>query len=97
MGMGSFPAKSAVEIGKKLPKLPKLPDFVKQLNIFVATGGEIEFYSIYECDDDKAHEAMIAIVKRYSGYFGVEGFKFDVKPLMTVREALPLVGLAAPD
>ena len=97
MGMGSFPAKKSVEIGKALPKLPKLPDFVKQINIFVATGGEIEFYSLYECDDDKAHEAMIAIVKRYTGYFDVEGLKFEVKPLLTVREALPLIGLAAPD
>ena len=97
IGIVSFPPSKSVEIGKALPNLPKLPPFVKQINIFVSSGGEIVAYGLYECDDDKAHEGMIAITKRYTGYFNVEGFKFEVKPVMTVREALPLIGLAAPD
>ncbi len=89
----TFPPHKAAEIGKAFPNLPKLPDFVKQLFIFVASSGDIKSYSLYEVPDDKAHEGYVAIGKRITGYFGIEGFKYLVEPLLTVKEALALIGL----
>lgn len=99
MSVSVFPAHRSTEIGKTLPKLPKLPDFVKQKDIYVTAtndNGEIKAYGLYECPDDKAHEGLIGITKRLTGYFVVEDFKFKIEPLFTLREALPLIGLAAP-
>lgn len=93
LGLVSFPPHKATEVGNTLPKLPKLPDFVKQLYIFATTGGDIKAYSLYEAPDDKAHEAYVAIAKRYTGYFGIEGYKVTIEPLLTAKEALALLGL----
>ncbi|MHA2429729.1 MAG: hypothetical protein ACXACC_01730 [Promethearchaeota archaeon] len=90
-----YPTESAQDIGKKFTSgaLPKLPDFVKQLYIFVATAGDIKTYSLYEVPDDKKHEGFKAINNRYAGYFGIKGFKYTLEPLLTSREALPMIGL----
>lgn len=99
MSVGSYPAHKATELGKILPKLSKLPDFIKQKDLYITASndnGEIKAYGLYECPDDKAHEAFIGITKRLTGYFVVEGFKFKIEPLLTVKEALPLIGLTPP-
>ena len=96
MSVASFPGEQAEKAGKALPNLPKLPDFVKPPQIFVTLSndnGEVKAYGLYEVDDDKAHEGLVAISKRLTGYFGVEGMKYKIEPLMTVREALALLGL----
>ena len=92
----TFPGEKSEEIGKALPKLPKVPDFVKILHLLVTVSddkGEVKGYGLYEVDDDKAHEGYVAISKRLTGYFGVEGVKFKIEHLMTTREALALLGL----
>jgi len=88
-----IPPHKATEVGKTFPNLPKLPDFVKTLFIFVVPSRDIKSYSLYEVPDDKAHEGYLAITKRITGYFGIEGFKFTVEPLMTIKESLALIGL----
>jgi hypothetical protein len=92
----TFPGEKSEEAGKALPKLPKLPDFVKPPQIYVTLSndnGKIKAYGIYEVDDNKAHEGLVAISKRLTGYFGIEGMEYKIEPLMTVREALSLLGL----
>ncbi len=54
---------------------------------------DIKGYALYEVPDDKAHEGYVAITKRSTGYFGIEGYKFTVEPLLTAKEALALIGL----
>ena len=96
MSIITFPGDKSEEAGKALPNLPKLPDYVKPPQIFVTISndtGEIKAYGLYEVDDDKAHEGYVAISKRFTGYFGIEGLKFKLEPLMSVREALALLGL----
>jgi len=92
----TFPGDKSEEVGKALPKLPKLPDFVKPPQLFItlsSDNGEIKAYGLYEVDDDKAHEGYVAISKRITGYFGIEGMKYKIEQLMTVKEALALLGL----
>ncbi|MFX0059382.1 MAG: hypothetical protein ACFE85_03130 [Candidatus Hodarchaeota archaeon] len=92
-----FPGEKAEEIGKILPKLPKLPDYVKPPQIYATVSndnGLIKAYGIYEVDDDKSHEGYVAIAKRLTGYFEVEGVHYKIEPLMTLREALAIIGLA---
>ena len=95
MVTASFPTEKSEDVGKKLTSgtLPKLPDFVKQLYILVGTAGEVKVYTLYEVPNDKMHESMIAISTRYAGYFGIDGFKYTLEPVLTAKEALPMIGL----
>lgn len=92
LGTSTFPPHKAAEVGKTFPNLPKLPDFVKTLFIFIVPSSDIKSYGLYEVPDDKAHEGYVAISKRITGYFGIEGYKFTLEPLLTVKEALALLG-----
>ena len=92
----SFPGDKSEEIGKLLPKLPKLPDFVKPPQLFTTVSndnGRIKAYGLYEVEDGKSHEGYVAIAKRLTGYFDVEGMDYKIEPLMSIREALTLLGL----
>ena len=93
LATGTYPPNKAAEIGKAFQNVPKLPDFVKTLFIFIVPSSDIKSYGLYEVPDDKAHEGYIAITKRITGYFGIEGYKFTIEPLLTTKEALALIGL----
>jgi hypothetical protein len=88
-----FPPNKAVEVGKTFTsvKLAELPDFVKNVSIFVVSEGDIKTYALYECDDEKTHEGYKAIVERYTGYFEIPGFKYKIEHLLAIDEALPLL------
>jgi len=75
-------------------KLPKLPDFVKRVNTFIAVDDNILSFSIYEVPDEKMFEGYKSLSKRLTGYFDVPGIEFKLYPLLEVKDALSLVGLA---
>ena len=75
-------------------KLPKLPDFVKRVNTFIAVDDNILSFSIYEVPDERMFEGYKALSERLTGYFEVPGIEFKLYPLLEVKDALRLVGLA---
>lgn len=91
---GEFPPHKASETGKTFLKLPKLPDFVKTLYVFLSAGGKTTFYSLYEVPDEKYFEGIKAIIQRYTGYREIEGYEYKLVPLLEAKDALPMIGLA---
>jgi hypothetical protein len=91
----TYPPSKAQEVGQAFVsgKAPDLPDFVNRIQIFVVMDAELKTYSIYEVEDAKSHEGLVAITKRFTGYFDIEGSRFKIEPLLTINEALPLIGL----
>ena len=95
----SYPGHRADEIGQMFvgQKVPEVADFVKRIDIWVSTVGtaerEYKIYALYEAPDDKLYEALKSIATRYAGYRGVEGFRYQIETLLTVQEALPMIGL----
>jgi hypothetical protein len=91
----TYPPIKAKEVGEAFlsGQAPKLPKFVKQEKVFVVLDEEIKNYVIYEVEDQKTHEGLMAIANRFTGYFPIEGSKFKIEHLLTTREALPLIGL----
>ena len=92
----TWPTKSAVEIGKvsveSLAKAP--PPYVKRLGLYVTTGGDgIKAYTLYEVEKGHVDEGYKGLMKVFVPFFTIEGYKFTVEPLLSVEEALPLVGL----
>ena len=88
-----FPPHKSKEIGQVFGKLPKVPDYVKIVNILVTQSENIKVYALYEVEEDKYYDGIKAIGQRYVPYHEVEGFKYAIEPVLTVREALALIGL----
>lgn len=92
--IGSFPQHEATEVGNTFLKLPKLPDFVRTIYVFLSAEGKTTFYSLYEVPDDKYFEGIKAIIKRYTGYREIEGYEYKLIPLLESKDALAMIGLA---
>jgi hypothetical protein len=70
-----------------------LPSFMKRLHVLTTAKGEvgIDTFGIYEVDDNRVKEAMIEFTKYFVNFYGIEGFKYEIEPMLTVQEAIPLV------
>lgn len=95
MVTGRFPLSKAVEIGKLFTtrKLPEVADFVKRINIFIIADEEVKTYTLYEMPNDKLHDGIVSIGHRYAGFREIENFKYKIETLMTMKDALPMIGL----
>ena len=92
--MGSFPAHVGMEVGKTFLKLEKLPDYVKTEHVFNAAAGDSTFFTIYKIEDEsKYFDGIKAIVKRFSGYMDIVGYKYTLYPVLEAKDALSMVGL----
>lgn len=90
-----YPFHKAEEMGQAFigKKVPEVADFVKRINIWVVSDFDVKIYALYECPNEKMYDALKSISTRYAGYRIIEGFKFKLEPLLTVQEALPMIGL----
>ena len=95
MVTSTFPPYKSEEVGKLFTSnsLPKTADFVKRINIFVLADGITKIYALYEVPNEKLFDGMVSIATRYAGYRAVEGFEYKIENLLTITEALPMVGL----
>ena len=95
MVTSTFPPHKSEEVGKIFTTnvLPKTADFVKRINIFVLADEKTKVYALYEIPNDKLFDGMVSIATRYAGYRAVEDFEYKIETLMTIREALPMIGL----
>ena len=92
----TWPTKSSAEAGKiaveGLAKAP--PPYVKTLGIYIAAGGDgMKAYNLYAVEKGHVDEGYKELMKVFVPYFSIEGYKLTVEPLLSVEEALPLVGL----
>ena len=78
----------------KILKLEKLPEYLKIEHVFNASSGDTTFFTIFKIEDDsKYFDALKAIVKRFSTYMDVVGYKYTLYPVLEARDALSMVGL----
>jgi hypothetical protein len=49
--------------------------------------------ALWELENAKLAEAMDFIGNYYATFFGVPGFKYEVKPFFHVEEALKMIGM----
>jgi len=92
----TYPTKSIAEAGKvaveAYTKAP--PPHVKTLGLYIAPGGDgVKSYALYEIEKGHVDEGYKGLLKVYVPFFNIEGWKFAVEPVLSVEEALPLVGL----
>lgn len=92
----TWPTKSSGEVGKvAVGNLAKAsPPHVKRLGLYLTPGGDgMKAYVLYEIEKGHIDEGFKEVTKRHVPYFGIEGWRYTIEPLLSVEEALPLVGL----
>lgn len=90
-----YPPESTKEIAKRYLKAPTLPDFLIKRGPYVSSSMTDGMNSItfYELDDARFAEGIKAIQDSLSIYFGVPGYKYDLKPYFELEEGLEILGL----
>jgi len=92
----TWPTKSSGEVGKvAVENLAKAsPPHVKSLGLYLTPGGDgMKAYVLYEIEKGHIDEGFKEVTKRHVPYFSIEGWRYTIEPLLSVEEALPLVGL----
>ena len=73
------------------------PDFVERVSWFSKWGGEgIEGNTLYEIDDSKAVEGIREITARLINFSSVDGVKIETSFVMSVEDALAVIGKELP-
>ncbi len=72
----------------------ELPPFLKRLNVLGDSRMDkgMKVLSIYEAEDTKIKESIIELTKMYVQFNGIEGFRYEIEPMLTVRDALAVLG-----
>lgn len=92
----TFPLKSAKEVGDKFLEIYKrqFPDYVKPPVYYLRYGGPgVKEFIVYDIDDDHYAEGIAEIANYYVDYFGIEGVRVKVDPIMPIQQALAMIGL----
>ncbi len=94
MTIGSYAPtilKALVEIYPSKNK-PPYPDFLKKIHNWGTppVDGKYRTIAIYECPEEKLYQALLAISKRYNFYAQVEGYSFEILPLISEADGLKI-------
>lgn len=94
MTIGLYPPPKLKQlVDKYLQKdKPDYPDFLKKIYNWGTppVDGKYRTITIYECPEDKLHDALLALTKRYKFYAQIEGYTFEILPLMSEAEAMKI-------
>ena len=90
-----YPPESTKEIAKRYLMAPVLPEFLNKKGPYVSASKKDGMNSItyYELDNDRLAEGLKAIGESLAIYFGVPGYKYDIKPYFELEEGLAILGL----
>jgi hypothetical protein len=91
----SYPPESAEDIAKRFLKAPELPDFMTKKGPYINStlNDGITTLSVYELDKSKMGEGYEFVGNYLAIFFGVPGFKYEVKPFLDVAEGLKMIGM----
>lgn len=91
----SYPPESTKEIAKRYLKAPVLPDFLTKKGPYVSADrdGGMNSITYYELENDRLAEGLKVIGESLAIYFGVPGYKYDLRPYFELEEGLDILGL----
>ena len=90
------PDKSIVAAEKFIEVTAKeLSPFLKRLQVLGDSRMDkgMKVLSIYEADDARIKESIIELTKMYVQFNGIEGFRYEIEPMLTVKESLAVLGM----
>ena len=90
------PDKSIIAAEKFIEVTAKeLPPFLKRLQVLGDSRMDkgMKVLSIYETEDARIKESIIELTKMFAQFNGIEGFRYEIEPMLTVKEALCVLGM----
>ena len=90
------PDKSIVAAEKFIEVTAKeLPPFLQRLQVLGDSRMDkgMKVLSIYETEDARIKESIIELTKMFAQFNGIEGFRYEIEPMLTVKEALAVLGM----
>lgn len=91
----TYPPESTREIANRYLKAPALPDWITKKGPYISADKESGMHSItyYELENHRLAEGLQAVGESLSIYFGVPGYKYEIKPYFELEEGLNILGL----
>jgi len=95
-----WPNDKADEIGKTFLKIAgtlKICKRVSESPFFITDEyGGSKSYNLFEVEEGKLFEALKELNKYVVNYRHIPGFRFKIEPVMSAKDALPMIGLQTP-
>lgn len=91
----TYPPESTREIANRYLKAPTLPDYITKKGPYIAADKETGMHSItyYELENHRLADGLQAVAESLSVYFGVPGYKYEIKTYFELEEGLSILGL----
>ena len=96
MAVSRWPLSSSEQVGKVSVELLKKPqqDYYKRVGPYVIPTAEgVKSYMLYDVEEGREGEAYKYLGDTFMSFRVVEGYSFVIEPVLTVEEALAMVGL----
>ena len=90
----SYPTESATEMAKRFLEAPQMPDYIVRKGPYVTANTQegIHVMMISELDKSRLAEGLDFSASYMTHFYGVPGFKYEIKPNFEVEEALKILG-----
>ena len=88
-------AEKYIEVMQKIPDDPSIGEPLVTVGVNSGKDG-IEAIAISNVKKGKYEEAMNLALRRMVMFHGIEGYRYEIKTLLTGEEAMPLIGLKMP-
>ena len=91
----TYPPEAAQDMAKRFLEAPQLPDFMTRKGPFISANlsNGIFTTSLYELDNSKLAEGMVFLGNYLTAFFGIPGYKYEIKTFFEVEEALKMIGM----
>jgi hypothetical protein len=102
LSITTFPNIKSKEVGQAFLKYWKeVPAWIKGVGktpyLRATINDGIRSYALYEVEDSKLAEAQRALIDYHTKMsLDIDGYRYELRPVLSAEEALPIVGLAPP-
>ena len=90
-----YPPDKTPDIAKQYLKQPREIPFVTKWRAFNAAGGlkGMKQYHLIYTERGKAEEAMGEVIKYFTPFLNIEGFRYLAEPLIGISDSYALLGM----
>ena len=92
-----YPPDKSIIVAEKFTEVnaKPLPPFLQCLHVLGDSRMDkgMKVLSVYEVEDTKIKDGIIELTKMYVQFNNIEGFRYEIEPMLTVKEALLLLGM----
>jgi hypothetical protein len=91
----TYPPESAQDMANRFLEAPQLPDFMTRKGPYISSNlsAGVLTTSLYELDNSRLAEGMEFLGNYLTAFFGISGYKYEIKTFFAIEEALKMIGI----